>query len=188
MEALNQKPDIELINDFKSGNEPAFNELVKRYHNRLYFIVKKMVENHDDADDILQDVFIKVYKSLRDFRGESNFYTWLYRIAVNYSINFLNKKKIKNFFRYDDLIRPMVSNEPIPDEILEKHEQSAMIEKAIQSLPKMQKMTFIMRYYDEMPYEEISKILKKSVGALKANYFHAFKKIEEYMKNEMQRN
>jgi RNA polymerase sigma-70 factor, ECF subfamily len=187
MESFNQKSDIDLINDFKNGNELAFGEIVKRYQKRIYFIVKRMVESHDDTDDIIQDVFIKVYSSIKDFRGESNVYTWLYRIAVNYSINFLNRKKIKNFFRYDDLINPIVADDPKPDELLEKKERSAMIERAIQSLPKMQKMTFIMRYYDEMPYEEISKILKKSVGALKANYFHAFKKIEEFVRNEMQR-
>jgi len=179
------RDDIDLIREFKSGNRLVYNEIVRKYEKRLYLVIKRMVNDHDDTNDIMQEVFIKAYDSLDNFREESNLYTWLYRIAVNFTINFLNKKKVRQFFHYDDLIIPLVSGDPKPDERMEKSEQSNKIQNAIDRLPQMQKLTFIMRYYDELSYEEISKALNKSVGTLKANYFHAFKKIEEYLKNEV---
>jgi len=180
-----ERDDIDLIREFKSGNKVVYNEIVRKYEKRIYLVIKRMVGDHDDTNDVMQEVFIKAYDALEGFREESNLYTWLYRIAVNFSINFLNKKKLRQFFHYDELITPLISGDLKPDERMEKAEQSNEIEKAIETLPHMQRLTFVMRYYDELSYEEISKILKKSVGTLKANYFHAFKKIEEYLKNEM---
>jgi RNA polymerase sigma-70 factor (ECF subfamily) len=179
------RDDIDLIREFKSGNKVVYNEIVRKYEKRLYLVIKRMVNDHDDTNDIMQEVFIKAYDSLDSFREESNLYTWLYRISVNFAINFLNKKKLRQFFHYDELIMPLISGDLKPDERMEKAEQSNKIQKAIDTLPQMQRLTFVMRYYDELSYEEISKILKKSVGTLKANYFHAFKKIEEYLKNEV---
>jgi RNA polymerase sigma factor (sigma-70 family) len=187
MVSYKEMTDFELIDKFKNGDQFSFNEIVKRYQKRIYMVIRRMVDDHDDADDIMQDVFIKVHDSLKNFRGESGIYTWMYRIAVNLSINFLNKKKLRKFFHYEDLIQPLISSDEKPDDTMERKEKAELIEKAIESLPQKQKLAFVMRYYDDMSYEEISKILKKSVGALKANYFHAFKKIEEYIKSEVQR-
>lgn len=180
-----ERDDIDLIKEFKAGNRVVFNEIVRKYEKKIYLVIKRMVNDHDDTNDIMQDVFIRAYEALDNFREESNLFTWLYRIAVNLTINYLNKKKLKQFFNYDDLILPLISGDLKPDERMEKIEQSEKIQKAIDKLPKMQKLTFIMRYYDELSYEEISKILNKSIGTLKANYFHAFKKIEEYLRNEV---
>ena len=180
-----ERDDIDLIKEFKAGNRVVFNEIVRKYEKKIYLVIKRMVNDHDDTNDIMQDVFIRAYEALDNFREESNLFTWLYRIAVNLTINYLNKKKLKQFFHYDDLILPLISGDLKPDERMEKIEQSEKIQKAIDKLPKMQKLTFIMRYYDELSYEEIPKILNKSIGTLKANYFHAFKKIEEYLRNEV---
>ena len=177
--------DTELIKEFKLGNHVVYNEIVRKYEKKLYYVIKRIVGNHDDTHDILQDVFIKAYSSLNNFREESSLYTWLYKIAVNLSINHINRKRLRQFFHYDELILPLISNELGPDEKLEKYEQKNKIKEAIDKLPKMQRLTFIMRYYDELSFEEISKILKRTVGTLKCNYFHAFKKVEEYLKNEM---
>jgi RNA polymerase sigma-70 factor (ECF subfamily) len=177
--------DIELVKEFKLGNRVVYNEIVKRYEKKLYYVIKRIVNNHDDTNDILQDVLIKAYSSLNNFREESSLYTWLYKIAVNLSINHINRKRLRQFFNYDELILPLISNELGPDEKIEQREQKDKIKDAIDKLPKMQKLTFVMRYYDELSFEEISKVLKRSVGTLKCNYFHAFKKVEEYLKNEM---
>ena len=141
-----------------------------------------MMQDHDEAHDITQDVFIKFYNSASEFRGESALYTWLYRITTNACINALRKKKVRSFLGLDD-IRDVISTEdPGPDEKAEKREQQSEIERAIASLPEKQKAVFILRYYEEKSYEEISEIMKTSVGGLKANYFHALKKIGGVLK------
>lgn len=177
--------DSELIKEFKLGNHVVYNEIVKRYEKKLYYVIKRITGNHEDTNDILQDVFIKAYNSLNNFREESSLYTWLYKIAINLSINYINKKRLRQFFHYDELILPLISNDLTPDEKIEQKEQKDKIREAIDKLPKMQKLTFTMRYYDNLSFEEISKILKRTVGTLKCNYFHAFKKVEEYLKNEL---
>jgi RNA polymerase sigma-70 factor (ECF subfamily) len=182
---LKDRSEPELIKEFKLGNRVVYNEIVRRYEKKLYYVIKRIVGSHDDTNDILQDVFIKAYSSLNNFREESGLYTWLYKIAVNLSINYINRKRLRQFFHYDELILPLISNELSPDEKIERDEQKNKIREAIDKLPKMQRLTFIMRYYDGLSFEEISKILKRTVGTLKCNYFHAFKKVEGYLKNEM---
>ncbi len=183
MQDIRSKSDAELVKELKNGHQVAFNELVRRYKERVYWVARRMVGSHDDADDIAQEVFIKVYRSIDSFREESSFYTWVYRIATNTSINFLKRKKLRELIRFDDLVAPLISVEDQPDETIEREENTALIERAIQRLPQKQRQVFIMRYYDELSYEEMAKILKKSVGGLKANYFHALKKIKEFMRN-----
>lgn len=178
--------DLQLVNEFQNGNIGAFNELVRRYQQKVYWIARRMIGNHDDADDIVQEVFVKVHKNLNRFRSESSFYTWLYRIATNMSINAIRKKKVVEWLRFDDALPAMsvVSDESNdPHKKMELHENRAMLSKAIAELPNKQKQVFIFRYYDELPYEEISKIMKTSVGGLKANYFHAVKNIQKYFKD-----
>lgn len=178
--------DSEIISECKNGNQLAFNELVKRYQEKVYWLVRRIVLDHDDANDIAQDVFVKVYHAIKNFRGESSLHTWLYKIGTNLSINFLRKKKMRSFFNVENMEQVIQSEDDLPDVEMEKTEHKNIIEKAIETLPKKQKLVFILRYYEEMPYEEMSRLLKKSTGGLKANYFHAVRKIEEYFKNAMQ--
>jgi RNA polymerase sigma-70 factor, ECF subfamily len=184
---MSQQSDLELVEAFCLGNVQAFNELVKRYQSKVYWIARRFVGNHDDADDITQEVFVKVYRKLKDFRSESSFYTWIYRIATNTAINMLRQKKIFNMVKMEDasLVLDSLSDSSMnPREQMESKENQILLERAIAKLPAKQKKIFVLRYYDEMPYEEISKVLKRSVGGLKANYFHALKNIQKYVKKE----
>lgn len=175
--------DKELVEQFKNGNKAAFNEIVKRYQKRVYWIIRRLVIEHEDADDITQNVFIRMYNGLNSFRGDSELFTWMYRIATNLSINHLNAEKLKKYLQFgDDETVTGIESKDDANKILEKSEIENLIEKAIQTLPHQQKLVFSMRYYDELSYEEISKILKTSVGGLKANYFHALKKMQKYLK------
>lgn len=182
---MSEKTDFELIEAFKNGDVSGFNELLRRYQEKVYWNARRIVGRHEDADDVMQDVFVKVYEKLKDFRGDSNLYTWLYRITINVSINALRKKRLKNFIPYDHIMEEVFqSNLKIIDP-LEQQEYQTILEKAIEQLPNKQKVVFMMRYYDEKPFEDIAKLLQKSVGGTKANYFHAVKKISEYVRKEM---
>jgi RNA polymerase sigma factor (sigma-70 family) len=183
---MQHKTDLELVNEFKDGKVEGFNELVRRYQEKTYWVARRIIGNHDEADDIVQDVFVRVYNALKNFRSESGFYTWLYRITKNVSLNALQKKKFKEFIQYDDTMDISVDKTDQADELLSKKEYHAALEKAIERLPAKQKMIFIMRYYDEMPYEQMAKVLKKSEGGLKASYFFALQKIQNYVRKEME--
>jgi RNA polymerase sigma factor, sigma-70 family len=180
---MDQRSDLELIQECKNGNDKAFNILVLRYQEKIYWVVRRLLPDHDEADDVVQDVFVKVYRSLNSFKGDSSFYTWLYRIAMNLSLNEIRRKKTRKTFAFDDTIVQHESNEILPLEQMEREERTQLIKEAIERLPEKQKKVFVLRYYEELPYEEISKILKTSVGGLKANYFHAVKKIGEYVRH-----
>ena len=182
---MNQRSDLELIAEFRKGNEQAFNHLVIRYQEKVYWVVRRLLPDHDEADDVVQDVFVKVYHSLHSFKGDSSFYTWIYRIAVNLSLNEIRRKKTRRTFSLDDAVEQHESDDVLPLEQMERKEQTRLIKEAIELLPDKQKKVFLLRYYEELPYEEIAKILKTSVGGLKANYFHAVKKIGEYVRHEM---
>ncbi|MCB0710847.1 MAG: sigma-70 family RNA polymerase sigma factor [Ignavibacteriae bacterium] len=174
--------DKELLELYHSGQkERMFNELVRRYQKRIYWVARRMVKRHEDADDIAQDVFVKAYTALEGFRGDSNIYTWLYRIAVNLSINHLRKQKVRNAVDLDDYL-PFLSKDADQDKKMMRRENVSLIEEAIATLPEKQRAVFIMRYYDEMPYEQISAILGTTVGGLKANFHHAVKKVAAYVK------
>jgi RNA polymerase sigma factor (sigma-70 family) len=183
--ADSHKQDCELITNFKSGDIKGYNEIVKKYQEQVYWVIRKMVFNHDDADDITQEVFIKVYTALKDFREESNLFTWLYRIAVNFSINHIKKNKNKSNFSIDSLMIQVESHDKKSDELIEEKERRELLMRAIETLPVQQRIVFNMRYYDDLSYNDISKLLKKSVGGIKANYFHAVKKIGEYLKTKI---
>ncbi len=181
---MNNPDELKLIQDFNNGNEQAYNQLVLRYKEKVYWIVRRMIPDHDDADDITQNVFIKAYQSLRSFKGDSSFYTWIYRIAINLSLNEIRRKKFRKTFSIDEEIHQISTQDDQPIEVMLKEEQTQLIKSAIDQLPEKQKKVFLLRYYEELPYEEIAKILHTSVGGLKANYFHAVKKIGVYLKNE----
>jgi RNA polymerase sigma-70 factor, ECF subfamily len=179
---MTERSDNELIELFQNGDDSAFNHLVLRYQEKVYWVARRFVNDHDGADDVAQEVFCKVYESLREFRGDSSVYTWLYRITVNIALNSVRRQKVREFFRIDEMFDAKDEESVAPDEALEQQEQKQLIEQAIARLPEKQKSVFVLRYYEELPYEEISKVLNTSVGGLKANYFHAVKKIQEYVK------
>lgn len=181
---MSSKTEKELINEFRNGDERGFNELVQRYQERIYRICRRIVGTHEEADDLVQETFIRAYKGLRTFRDDASFFTWIYRIATNTSLNALRKKKIMEFLRYDDLLHYEQAPES-PDAPLLSDEYHEILRKAIDALPPKQKMVFIMRFYEELPYEDMAKIFKRSVGGVKANYSLAFLKIRTYIRKEM---
>ena len=180
------KSDPELVEDFKHGKVEGFNELVRRYQQKVYWVARRLVGNHHDADDVTQEVFVRVYRSLKDFRGEANFYTWVYRITTNVALNALRRRKLREFVRFEDAPALLEDSGNDPAEGLDKKEYAQAVERAVDRLPPKQRIVFMMRFYEELSYEEIAKILNRSVGGLKANYFHAVKKIQSYVKKDLE--
>lgn len=174
--------DQEIIDQFRNEDTRnyAFNLLVREYQKRLYWHIRKIIIDHDDTDDVLQNVFIKVWRNLESFKAESQLFTWMYRIATNESINFLNAKKKRAGIPLDD-VSAFLANSLESDSYYKGDEIQTKLQKAILTLPDKQRIVFNMKYFDEMKYEEMSKILETSVGALKASYHHAVKKIENYL-------
>jgi|WetSurMetagenome_2_1015567.scaffolds.fasta_scaffold53743_4 RNA polymerase sigma-70 factor, ECF subfamily len=183
---MEQLSDLELVTEVRNGRRQAYTVLMRRYQERIYWVARRIVGSHDDAEDVAQDTFVKGYLALGEFRGESQFYTWLYRIALNLSLNAVRKRHVLTYLHESsELLRRILPAQERPDELVELHETEARILAAIARLPEKQKAVFVMRYFDELTYEEISRILKTSVGGLKANYFHALRKVQEYMKDEI---
>jgi RNA polymerase sigma-70 factor (ECF subfamily) len=177
--------DGEILEKFREegGQNYAFNLLVRKYGQKLYWVVRRLVIDHEDADDLMQNVWVKVWQNLESFKAESQLYTWLYRISANEALTFLNKKKKRFFLPLVD-VEAELSEKVEADPGISGDEVQLKLQKAILSLPDKQRLVFQMRYYDEMPYEEMSKVLGTSVGALKASYHHAAKKIEAYITSE----
>ena len=177
--------DDKLLDMFRdeSSRSYAYNLIVRKYQERLYWHIRRMVISHEDADDVTQNTLIKAWKGLHKFKEESQLYTWLYRIATNESITFLNKKKKRFFVSMND-VEHELSESLESDEHYSGDEIQLTLQKAILTLPEKQRLVFNMRYYDEMKYDEIAEVLGTSVGALKASYHHAVKKIENYIKED----
>src|SRR5690606_14792516 len=164
----------------ESTREEAFEMLLKKYQQKIYWHVRRMVINHDDADDVVQDIFIKVWRNLDKFREDSQLYTWLDRIATNACITFLNKKKQKQNISLDDESSAYLS-ESLADGAYFNGDQAQMkLQQALLTLPDKQRLVFNMKYFEDMKYDEISNVLGTSVGALKASYHLAVKKIEKF--------
>ncbi|HRO42025.1 MAG TPA: sigma-70 family RNA polymerase sigma factor [Flavipsychrobacter sp.] len=163
--------------------EIAFTQLVTKYQERLYWHIRRMVAEHEDTNDILQNVFIKVWKSLHNFREEANLYTWLYKIATNEAITWMEQQKKRTFISLNDE-ENSVTNKLEAQKGFDANKLEWRLQLAIQSLPEKQRAVFNLRYYEEMPYEEMSKVFDTSVGALKASYHHAVKKIETFLIND----
>ncbi len=175
--------DIELLKRFQKGNKNyIFNLIVRKYQKPLYWHIRKMVIVHEDADDILQDVFIKIWKSLINFRYDSKLYTWMYKIATNETLTFLKKKRKKFFLNIVDVEKEL--SEKIEENFYDGDEIKLKLQKSVLKLPEKQRLIFNMKYFDHMKYNEISKILGTSVGSLKASYHIAKKKIENFLKND----
>jgi RNA polymerase sigma-70 factor (ECF subfamily) len=174
----------ELAEKFMSRNsrEQAFKLIISEYQERLYWHIRKIVIRHEDADDVLQNTFIKVWQNADSFRGDSSIFTWLYRIATNESLNFLRKEKNRNRLSWDDigskLAGTLESDEFFNGDVIQKKFQEAIL-----TLPERQRLVFNMKYFDELKYEEIAEILDLTVGALKASYHHAVKKIKNILEN-----
>ncbi len=178
--------DKKLLEEFRDPRSRnfAFSKLVNRYQERLYWHIRRIVIDHDDADDVLQNTFIKAFQNLEKFRADSQLYTWLYRIATNEAISFLKKKR-KNLFVSFEEVSQTLSSKLESDPELSGDAILLKLQKAILTLPKKQRLVFNMKYFDEMKYHEISEILGTSIGALKASYHHAVKKIEAHVKQQL---
>ena len=174
--------EAKLITQLKSKNskELAFQTLVKRYKERLYWHIRKIVLSHDDADDILQNTFIKIFRNIDEFKGNSKLYTWMYRIATNESITFLNSKARRNQVS-NETLNENALNSLVADVYFEGDEIQLKLQKAISLLPRIQQLVFNMRYFDNIKYKDMSEILETSEGALKASYHIAVKKIKTYL-------
>jgi len=183
---MEPRSDIELVQEVRNGRRQAFTELMKRYQERVYWVARRIVGSHDDADDVVQETFVKAYLALGEFRGDASFFTWIYRIAVNLSLNALRKRQVLNYLHESELLSRILPSTDDPGKALENSETESALARAVATLPEKQKAVFVMRYFDEMTYEEIGRVLKTSVGGLKANYFHALRKVREYMRNEIQ--
>ncbi|RYE23612.1 MAG: sigma-70 family RNA polymerase sigma factor [Sphingobacteriales bacterium] len=166
----------------EATREMAFTQLVKKYQEKLYWHIRRMVVSHDDADDVLQNVFIKVWKNLAGFKEEANLYTWLYRIATNETLTWLDQQKRRSSISLSGDDSP-IANRLTAEKGFDANKIEWKLQQAIQSLPEKQRIVFNLRYYDEMPYEEMSTVLDTSVGALKASYHHAVKKVEQFLLN-----
>lgn len=177
--------DYDLVRDFLSGNEQSFNLLARKYQEKIYWHARRMLGDHDDADEIVQQVLIVMYKKLNTFNFSSALFTWIYKITITRSLNLIKKNKLKKMLSLssDEKIEHHVHQNIIGN--IEAKESFERMEKLLLKLPVKQREVFVMRNYDELSYDEIAEITGKSVGALKANYFHAFKKVKELMeKNE----
>lgn len=176
--------DAELLEKFRSPETRhyGFNLLVRKYQRKIYWHVRRMVLDHDDANDVTQNIFIKVWQALDNFRADSQLYTWLYRIATNETITFLNQKKKRFFISFSNVEYEM-GQKLEQDPLFTGDKIQLKLQKAILTLPPQQRLVFNMKYFDNMKYEEISEILGVSVGGLKASYHHAVKKIEKFLLN-----
>lgn len=160
-----------------STKEAAFTRLVREYQEPLYWQIRRMVVVHDDADDVLQNTFIKAWSAIDSFRGESRLQTWLFRIAINESLNYLNKKKqVLSLDQADGSLADMLAS----DSYFDGDEVQRQFQTAINTLPEKQRLVFNLKYFDEMKYEDMSSLLGTSIGALKASYHHAVKKISAF--------
>jgi len=176
--------DAELLVQFRNPEtkEQAYTSIIKKYQEKLYWHIRRMVVEHEDANDVLQNVFIKVWKGLLNFREDAQLYTWLYRVATNECLTFLEQQKKRRSVSLSD-VETELSNKIKADKHFDANKLEWKLQLAIQQLPEKQRIVFSLRYYDEMPYEEMSRVLETSEGALKASYHHAVKKVEDFIVN-----
>lgn len=176
--------DEELVKRFLKGDESSFNLIVKKYQQKIYWHARRLTGNHFDADDILQEVLMVIYEKLQDYKFESSLYTWIFRITYTRSLNLINKNKVKRFFSIGEEEMPDISgNEDVVRDV-ENREKLRLLDKVLKELPIKQREVFVMRHFDELSYEEIAEVTGKSIGGLKANYFHALNKVTSLMERE----
>jgi RNA polymerase sigma factor (sigma-70 family) len=182
---MKQVEDSEILEKFSNikTRDEAFNLLLNKYQQKIYWHIRRLVIDHDDTDDLVQDVFIKVWKNLENFRSDSQLYTWIYRIATNESITFLNKQKQRNNTPLDE-VSGELEETLVASSYFDGDKVQMKLQKALLTLPEKQRLIFNMKYFDDLKYEEIASITGTSVGALKASFHIAVKKIETFMLNE----
>ncbi|MFN2262040.1 MAG: RNA polymerase sigma factor [Psychroflexus sp.] len=175
----------DIIRNLQNGTnqDEAFRALISEHKVRLYWHIRNIVKTHEDADDVLQNTFLKVYKNIGKFKGDSKLFSWMYRIGTNESITFLNKKA-KRLKISDQEFQDYLLDSLQGDVYFESDKIQIELQKAIETLPDQQKKVFNMRYFEDLSYEDMSEILESSVGALKSNYHHARKKVENFLKND----
>lgn len=173
------QPELESRLRDSSTCRDAFTEVIRLYSEPLYWQIRRLVQNHEDANDLLQNTFMKAWSSIENFRGDAKLSTWLYKIAINESISFLARERKRLNLSLDDE-ESMLVNAIEADTEIDGDQLALKLRKAIASLPEKQRIVFNMKYFDEMKYEQMSEILGTSVGALKASYHIAVKKIEQY--------
>lgn len=180
---ISQETDYNLVHAFVEGDAGAFNQIAARYQDKIYWHARRMTGNHLDADDIVQEVLLVLYEKLKGFQFKSSLYTWIFRITATRSLNLLQRRKIRNFFSFDDeetgIELPSGENVEMNVEMKDKMEK---LDGVLQKLPAKQREVFLLRNFEQMTYEEIAEITGKSIGALKANYFHAIDKVQNLMK------
>ncbi|CAL2086861.1 sigma-70 family RNA polymerase sigma factor [Tenacibaculum sp. 190524A02b] len=176
--------EIAFINQLKNAStkEIAFKDLVSQYKERLYWHIRKIVFAHEDADDVLQNTFIKIFRNIDNFKGDSKLYSWMYRIATNEAITFINKKAKEKNIDISEYQQQLISSLD-SDYWFNGDEIQLILQKAIATLPQKQQLVFNMKYFDNMRYNDIAEVLEVSIGSLKASYHHAVKKIETYIKS-----
>lgn len=176
--------DKELIAQFRDERtrQLAFRKIVERYQKRLYWHIRRMLIDHDDTDDVLQNVFIKSWKGLDNFKEDSQLFTWLYRIATNETLSFIRQRKADRYVRYGD-VEESIEGKLEDDNFFSGDAIQKKLQIAIAQLPEKQRLVFTMKYFEDMKYEDMSAVLETSVGALKASYHHAVKKIEVYIRS-----
>lgn len=184
--ALLLENDLDIIEEFVANkSERAASSFVRKYRSFVYSTALRYLQNHDDADDCAQEVFLKALSNLKKFRKDSNLKTWLYRITVNQAMNHLRKKKITAFFSFGDSDYEISANSLNPEESMMNEEFLSKFNSALAKLPEKQRETFALKYFDELKYEEISELLGTSIGGLKANYYQAVKKLSSILKQEV---
>ena len=178
-----QEEDDKIVEQLQKGEhkEEAFSKLVALYKERLYWHIRHIVKNHEDANDVLQNTFIKIFRYIKNFKGNSKLYSWMYRIATNESITFINKKAKQLQLSSQEMQDYLVDNLE-SDVYFEGDKIQLALHKALATLPEKQRQVFNMKYFQDLKYKEIAEILEVSEGACKSNYHHASKKIEEYLK------
>ena len=180
---MQEPTDLELVQQVRAGDRQAFTGLMRRHQQRVYWIARRIVGNHADADEVAQEAFVKAYLGLGDFRNDSTFFTWLYRITVNLALNTVRKRQVMSYLRESELLARVLPADGRTDAGVEESETVDALQEALRDLPEKQLSVFVLRFFEELSYEEIGDILKTSVGGLKANYFHAIRKIREHLSN-----
>lgn len=177
---MSKVSDEVILQRIQADANAGFRILLKEYQKPVYYHIRQMVYDHEDANDITQNVFVKIYKNISGFKGDSKLYTWIYRIATNEALNFINSKKRRQNVSYEDVAYELSSNLEA-DAYFNGDEAALKLEQAVSQLPEKQQLIFRMKYFEEMKYEEISEILDITVGGLKSNYHHAVKKLEKFL-------
>ncbi|MDP4115317.1 MAG: RNA polymerase sigma factor [Bacteroidota bacterium] len=177
----NNEEDVQYINRFLEGDEAAFNKLAEKYRQKIYWHARRMTGSHIDADEIVQEVLLVLYRKLKDFKFKSSLYTWIYKITSTRCLNYLSRQKVRRFLSLDE---PEILNIKDNYDVLkniEDKDKLAKLDQILKILPAKQRQIFILRNFEEMSYEEIAAVTGKSVGGMKANYFHALNKVMEKM-------